>query len=35
MGITGVMVWVSQALVDTAMNVNAFNLMVDAAAYLE
>jgi hypothetical protein len=31
----GVMVWVSQAAVDTAMNVNAFNLIVDAAAYLE
>ena len=31
----GVMVWVSQAVVDTAMNTNAFHLIVDAAAYLE
>jgi hypothetical protein len=35
MVIMGVMVWVNQARVDTAMNANAFNLIVDAAAYLE
>jgi hypothetical protein len=35
MGVMGVMVWVSQARVDTVMNANAFNLIVDAAAYLE
>jgi hypothetical protein len=31
----GAMVWVSQAVVDTAMNARAFNLIVNAAAYLE
>jgi hypothetical protein len=35
MWIMVVMVWVSQALLDTAMNANAFNLIVDGAAYLE
>jgi hypothetical protein len=31
----GVMVWVSQAVVDTLTNANALNLIVEAAAYLE